>query len=122
MGLYRGFDAVVLGMGPKMAIRFTSFEGFKHLGTSVTGQSTPNGSVVFLAGLAAGITESICVVNPMKVVKIRLQGQNRVGGRGISAMPQYRNAFDAARCVIQNQGISSLCRGVSLAATSQGTN
>jgi solute carrier family 25 citrate transporter 1 len=122
MGLYRGFDAVVLGMGPKMAIRFTSFEGFKHLGVSVTGQSTPSSSVVFLAGLAAGITESVCVVNPMEVVKIRLQAQDRLGGGSCPAVPQYRNAFDAARSVVRNEGISSLWRGVSLTATRQGTN
>lgn len=122
VGLYRGFDAVVLGMGPKMAIRFTSFEGYKNLGASITGQSTPSSSVVFLAGLAAGITESVCVVNPMEVVKIRLQGQNQVSRGGLPAVPQYRNAFDAARCVVRNEGLSSLWRGVSLTATRQGTN
>lgn len=122
LGLYRGFDAVVLGMGPKMAIRFTSFEGFKHLGASLTGQSTPSSSVVFLAGLAAGITEAVCVVNPMEVVKIRLQGQHRVEGGAIATLPQYRNAFDAARGVARNEGISALWRGVSLTATRQGTN
>lgn len=122
VGLYRGFDAVVVGMGPKMAIRFTSFEGYKHLGASLTGQSTPSGSVVFLAGLAAGITEAVCVVNPMEVVKIRLQGQRRGVSGGVAALPQYRNAFDAARGVAQTEGISALWRGVSLTAARQGTN
>lgn len=122
VGLYRGFDAVVLGMGPKMAIRFTSFEGFKHLGASFTGQSTPSSSVVFLSGLAAGITEAACVVNPMEVVKIRLQGQHEVGAGGIAGLPRYRNAFDAARGVARNEGISALWRGVSLTAMRQGTN
>lgn len=122
VGLYRGFDAVVLGMGPKMAIRFTSFEGYKHLGASFTGQSTPSSSVVFFSGLAAGITEAACVVNPMEVVKIRLQGQHQVGGEGVGSLPRYRNAFDAARGVAQNEGISALWRGVSLTAMRQGTN
>lgn len=128
MGLYRGFDAVLLGMGPKMAIRFTSFEGYKQLGASLTGQSTPNSSVVFLAGLAAGVTEAVCVVNPMEVVKIRLQGQHRMAGTvvgaggGVAVLPQYRNAFDAARGVTRSEGSSALWRGVSLTAMRQGTN
>lgn len=122
LGLYRGFDAVVFGMGPKMAIRFTSFEGFKHLGASFTGQSTPSSSVVFLSGLAAGITEAVCVVNPMEVVKIRLQGQQRGAAGGTAGPPRYRNAFDAARGVARNEGISALWRGVSLTAMRQGTN
>lgn len=122
VGLYRGFDAVVLGMGPKMAIRFTSFEGYKHLGASLTGQPTPSNSVVFLSGLAAGITEAVCVVNPMEVVKIRLQGQHRAGGGAVAGLPMYRNAFDAARGVARNEGVSALWRGVSLTAMRQGTN
>lgn len=122
VGLYRGFDAVVLGMGPKMAIRFTSFEGFKHLDASLTGQPTPSSSVVFLSGLAAGITEAVCVVNPMEVVKIRLQGQHRVGGGAVVGLPRYHNAFDAARGVVRDEGMSALWRGVSLTAMRQGTN
>lgn len=122
VGLYRGFDAVFVGMGPKMAIRFTSFEGYKHLGASLTGQPTPSSSVVFLSGLAAGITEAVCVVNPMEVVKIRLQGQHQVGGGAVVGLPRYCNAFDAARGVARNEGLSALWRGVSLTAMRQGTN
>lgn len=32
---------------------------------------------IFLAGLGAGATEAVVVVNPMEVVKIRLQAQQR---------------------------------------------
>ena len=44
LGLYKGLGAVVTGIVPKMAIRFTSFEWFKNLVTNqetgvVTGQA-----------------------------------------------------------------------------------
>ncbi|MCO5588434.1 hypothetical protein L7F22_042390 [Adiantum nelumboides] len=57
-----------------MAIRFMSFEYYKAaLADRQTGVTSPQG--VFLAGLGAGTTEAVAVVNPMEVVKIRLQAQ-----------------------------------------------
>ena len=61
---YKGLGAVVSGIVPKMAIRFSSFEYFKEkLANPQTGQTS--GSGVLLAGIAAGATESVLVVTPM---------------------------------------------------------
>ena len=61
LALYKGLGAVVSGIVPKMAIRFSSFEFYKSkLADKETGKVTS--PAIFLAGLGAGITESILVV------------------------------------------------------------
>ena len=110
-------------MGPKMAVRFTSFEAFKSLLASPSGEIS--GTSVFLAGLGAGVTEAVSVVSPMEVVKIRLQGQRSVlatEGTVATAAPAYRNAFHAVRTVAGNEGVGALYQGGALTALRQGTN
>ncbi|CZR68806.1 related to succinate-fumarate transporter [Phialocephala subalpina] len=118
--LYKGFDAVVTGMGPKMAVRFTSFEAYKSAFASVKGDIT--GPDILCAGLAAGVTEAVCVVNPMEVIKIRLQGQKMVVAGVAPAVPEFRNAFQAARTIVWHEGVAVLYQGVTLTALRQGTN
>ncbi|KAL8741782.1 MAG: hypothetical protein Q9190_005653 [Brigantiaea leucoxantha] len=103
-----------------MAIRFTSYEWYKQLLADrrtgvVSGQGT------FFAGLAAGITEAVCVVTPMEVVKIRLQAQHHSMADPLD-IPKYRNAAHASYTLIREEGIGALYRGVSLTALRQGTN
>ncbi|ORY10459.1 mitochondrial uncoupling protein 2 [Clohesyomyces aquaticus] len=104
LGLYKGLGAVLTGIVPKMAIRFTSYEWYKQLLADkdgmVSGQST------FLAGLSAGVTEAVAVVTPMEVIKIRLQAQ-------------HHSMADPS---ISQRGFGALYRGVSLTALRQGSN
>lgn len=76
---------------------------------------------VQLAGLAAGVTEAVAVVNPMEVIKIRLQAQHHSLADPLDA-PKYRSAPHALFTVIKEEGFSTLYRGVSLTALRQGTN
>lgn len=119
LGLYKGLGAVLTGIVPKMAIRFTSYEWYKqllaHTDGSVSGQAT------FLAGLAAGITEAVAVVTPMEVVKIRLQAQHHSMADPLD-IPKYRNAAHALYTVVKEEGPAALYRGVSLTALRQGSN
>lgn len=62
-GFYRGVWTVISGVVPKMGIRFSSFEYFRHL---------TDGNIA-LSGLCSGFVEAIIVVNPMDVIKIRMQ-------------------------------------------------
>lgn len=78
-------------------------------------------SFVRLAGLAAGITEAVAVVNPMEVIKIRLQAQHHSLADPQNA-PKYRSAPHALFTVVKEEGITALYRGVSLTALRQGTN
>jgi len=91
LGLYKGLGAVLTGIVPKMAIRFTSFEWYKQL---LADKSTGivSGQATFFAGLAAGVTEAVAVVTPMEVIKIRLQGQP-VRGPGPDRMVVFQE-FD----------------------------
>lgn len=120
LGLYKGLGAVLTGIVPKMAIRFTSFEWYKQLlADPTTGSVT--GRATFLAGLAAGVTEAVAVVTPMEVIKIRLQAQHHSLADPLD-IPKYRNAAHALYTVVKEEGVGALYRGVSLTALRQGSN
>lgn len=119
LGLYKGLGAVMTGIIPKMAIRFTSFEWYKKLLANPDG--TVQGRATFLAGLAAGVTEAVAVVTPMEVIKIRLQAQHHSMSDPLD-IPKYRNAAHALFLVLKEEGFGALYRGVSLTALRQGTN
>ncbi|KAH9175065.1 mitochondrial carrier [Lactarius sanguifluus] len=106
LALYKGLGAVLSGIVPKMATRFASFETYKRwLADPETGH-TAVGSI-FLAGLGAGTTEAVLVVNPMEVVKIH------------STIPQCGHAVYK---IVREEGFSVLYRGVTLTALRQATN
>jgi len=119
LGLYKGLGAVLTGIVPKMAIRFTSYEWYKQLLAGQDGKITNKGT--FLAGLAAGVTEAVAVVTPMEVVKIRLQAQHHSMADPLD-IPKYRNAAHALYLVTTEEGVGALWRGVSLTALRQGSN
>lgn len=54
LGLYKGLGAVVTGIVPKMAIRFTSYEWYKQLLASEDGH---------VSGEATFFGENICISN-----------------------------------------------------------
>ncbi|UZJ55150.1 hypothetical protein CBS101457_004470 [Exobasidium rhododendri] len=120
LGLYKGLGAVVAGIVPKMAIRFMSFEYYKGiLADKETGVTSAKG--IFVAGLGAGTTEAVAVVNPMEVVKIRLQAQQHSLADPLE-VPRYRNAAHALYTIIREEGFFTLYRGVALTAARQATN
>ncbi|KAI5285836.1 Mitochondrial succinate-fumarate transporter [Ascosphaera aggregata] len=120
LGLYKGLGAVLSGIIPKMAIRFTSY-GFYRQCLMEKETGTISGPRTMLAGLAAGITEAVAVVTPMEVIKIRLQSQHHSLADPLDN-PKYRNAAHALFTVVREEGFGALYRGVSLTALRQGTN
>lgn len=119
LSLYKGLGAVVIGIVPKMALRFSSYEFYRSLLYEKDGSiSTSN---TFIAGVGAGITEAVAVVNPMEVVKIRLQAQHHSMADPLD-VPKYRNAPHAAYVIVKEEGFKTLYRGVSLTAARQATN
>ncbi|KAK9766205.1 Mitochondrial succinate-fumarate transporter [Basidiobolus ranarum] len=120
LALYKGLGAVVTGIVPKMAIRFSSFEIYKSwMANKETGKVSTGAT--FIAGLAAGVTESIFVVCPMEVVKIRLQAQRHSMMDPLD-VPKYRNAGHAAYTIIREEGAGALYKGVTLTCLRQATN
>lgn len=120
LALYKGLGAVVAGIVPKMAIRFSSFEAYKGLLADKTTGKVATSSV-FLAGLGAGVTEAVAVVSPMECIKIRLQAQHHSMADPLD-VPRYRNAAHAAYTIVREEGFATLYRGVTLTATRQATN
>lgn len=119
LALYKGLGAVLTGIIPKMAIRFSSYEMYKQALADNSGNVT--GKATFLAGLFAGVTEAVAVVTPMEVVKIRLQGQYHSMSDPLD-VPKYRSAPHTLFTVLREEGVGALYRGVSLTALRQGTN
>ena len=119
LSLYKGLGAVVIGIVPKMAIRFSSYEFYRSFFLDENGKISTGKT--FLAGVGAGITESVMVVNPMEVVKIRLQAQHHSMKDPLD-IPKYRNAPHAAYLIVKEEGFSTLYRGVSLTCARQATN
>ncbi|KAJ2080506.1 Mitochondrial succinate-fumarate transporter [Coemansia sp. RSA 988] len=120
LALYKGLGAVVTGIVPKMAIRFSSFELYKSwLADAETGKVSTTG--VFIAGTGAGITEAVAVVTPMDVIKIRLQAQRHSTMDPLD-VPKYRNAVHAAFTIIKEEGPMTFYKGVTLTALRQATN
>ncbi|CCE91220.1 Sfc1p TDEL_0C03310 [Torulaspora delbrueckii] len=120
IALYKGLGAVVIGIIPKMAIRFSSYEFYRTLVADKQTGIVSTGNT-FLAGVGAGITEAVLVVNPMEVVKIRLQAQH-LNPTAPGVAPKYKNAVHACYTIVKEEGISALYRGVSLTAARQATN
>ncbi|MCJ1473982.1 hypothetical protein MMC13_002638 [Lambiella insularis] len=115
---YKGFGPVIVGIFPKMGIRFTSFEAYKQM-LSGTGPITDQKT--FLAGLAAGVTEAVTVVTTMEVIKVRLQAQNSHSGAP-GHVPKYRNMAQAFYTIVKEEGPGALFNGMSLTALRQATN
>ncbi|ODV92117.1 hypothetical protein CANCADRAFT_82505 [Tortispora caseinolytica NRRL Y-17796] len=120
LGLYKGLGAVIAGIVPKMAIRFSSFEFYKTLVANKETNKVSAGGT-FIAGLGAGVTEAVLVVNPTDVIKIRLQAQSHSMSDPLD-QPKYRNAAHCAYTVVREEGVSALYRGVILTALRQATN
>jgi solute carrier family 25 (mitochondrial citrate transporter), member 1 len=108
LGFYRGLGAVVIGISPKMAIRFSSFEASKSkLHPYINNETARN----FTAGLIAGTIETILIVNPMEVVKIRLQSDKSLS-----------NVFQASGRIFSEEGIRGFYRGLVLTISRQAIN
>lgn len=116
-------DAVMccLGIIPKMAIRFVSFEYYKD----VIRRHIPLGdkSTNFMAGLSSGLTEAILIVTPAEVCKIRMQSQRHSLLDPIEANARkYGNVVRTAITIVREEGYSALYKGVVPTMLRQGCN
>lgn len=120
--LYKGLTAVYMGIIPKMAIRFLSYEQYKEVLANYTplGRST---TAVFTAGLASGLTEAVLVVTPAEVCKIRMQSQyHSMMDPAQMQHRKYKNVFQTAATIVREEGFGALYKGVVPTMLRQGCN
>lgn len=120
--LYKGLTSVWTGIVPKMAVRFSSYETFRHhLGAD---GPSPNRSLVFLAGLMSGVSEAVLVVTPAEVCKIRQQSQyHSLKDPSLNmADVKYRNVLQTAYTIVREEGVSALYKGLGPTVARQGCN
>lgn len=108
-GFYRGLSAVYLGVIPKNAIRFSTFDFLN--------QRLQNPIV---SGFGAGICEAIIVVNPLETCKIRVQSQYHsfITPQNIPKL----SLFQMAKYMIQTEGIKSFYNGLTMTIIRQSIN
>ena len=104
--LYKGLTAVALGIGPKLSMRFFSFEIYKQ---QLNAQD--NAYKIFAAGLMSGVTEAVCIVTPIDVCKIRIQSQFSSLAEPNKAL-KYKNVFQTAGTIVKEEGVSALYKGI----------
>ncbi len=125
--LYKGLTAVYMGIIPKMAIRFLTFEQYREALQKISGPP-PSGAeystaVNFTAGLASGLTEAIMIVTPAEVCKIRMQSQyNSLVDPAQLARRKYTNVFQTAVVIVREEGVGALYKGLLPTMLRQGCN
>lgn len=119
--LYKGLTAVYMGIVPKMAVRFSSFESYKEMLAGPDGKGSQ--AATFMAGLGSGVTEALLVVTPAEVCKIRLQAQFHSMADPVQlANRKYKNVLQTAYVIVKEEGISALYKGVVPTVLRQGIN
>ncbi|XP_041130412.1 solute carrier family 25 member 33-like isoform X1 [Polyodon spathula] len=101
--LFRGLGPNLVGVAPSRAIYFAAYSRSKEEFNAVF---VPNSNMVHMcsAGFAAFVTNSL--MNPVWMVKTRMQLERRV--RGVKQM----NAVQCAKYVYQSEGVRGFYRGL----------
>ncbi|XP_071963115.1 mitochondrial 2-oxodicarboxylate carrier-like [Antedon mediterranea] len=104
LSFYKGILPPILADVPKRATKFFTFEQYKQLFSF--GAPSPTALSFTLAGLASGVTEGF-LINPFEVVKVRLQAENQVFSKQISA-------WSMAKVIVHENGfgLSGLNKGL----------
>lgn len=113
--IYTGCPAFVVGNTVKASVRFLGFDSIKKLLADKEGKlSGPRGVV---AGLGAGLLESVVAVTPFEAIKTALIDDKQ------SAKPRYQGNFvtGSIRCV-KDLGLKGLYAGVVPVSLRQASN
>jgi len=122
LALYKGLTAVWMGIVPKMAIRFVSFEQYRDFLGRVAPSSVNATAITFSAGLMSGLTEAILVVTPAEVCKIRMQSQYNSMVEAAARHRKYTNVFQTALTIVREEGFGALYQGLIPTMMRQGCN
>uniref|UniRef100_A0A8C4ZRK8 Mitochondrial glutamate carrier 1 n=1 Tax=Gadus morhua TaxID=8049 RepID=A0A8C4ZRK8_GADMO len=103
-GLYKGLGATILRDVPFSIIYFPLFANLNHLGKRGVEGPAPF-YVSFFSGCLAGSTAAVAV-NPVDVIKTRLQSLNRG-----STEDTYSGVVDCIRKILRNEGPGAFLKG-----------
>ncbi|CAL1713763.1 unnamed protein product [Somion occarium] len=113
-GLYSGCTALMYGNALKAAVRFVSYDHFKHLLADKEGKVSPARSLV--AGLGAGVMEALFAVTPSETIKTKLIDDAK------SPNPKYRGLLHGTVSIVKEEGIRGVYRGLFPVMMRQGAN
>ncbi|KAI0033494.1 mitochondrial tricarboxylate transporter [Vararia minispora EC-137] len=113
-GLYSGCSALVVGNSIKAGVRFVSYDYFKSGLADSEGKVSPARSL--LAGLGAGVMESIFAVTPSETIKTKLIDDAK------RPNPQYRGLVHGTVQIVKQEGIFGIYRGLFPVMMRQGAN
>ncbi|XP_045164759.1 mitochondrial 2-oxodicarboxylate carrier-like [Mercenaria mercenaria] len=108
LSFYKGILPPLLAETPKRAVKFFTFERYKHL--FAYGGYLPQSMIFTLAGLCSGLTEAV-VINPFEVIKVKLQAERNV------LLSEQKSTYATAREILREHGFSSQGFGKGLTAT-----
>lgn len=102
--IYTGCSTLILGTAFKAGVRFLSFDSIRSRLTDERGVLSPSRGI--LAGMLAGVVESVTAVTPTERVKTALIDDAKSRHR------RFRGGFDATRSILATQGLPGLYRGL----------
>lgn len=112
--IYVGCSSLVAGTAAKAAVRFVAFDSIKS--TLVDENGKISGGRAVLAGLGAGVCESLLAVTPFETVKTALIEDGRRRHR------QYRGLVHGSMSLVKERGIGGIYRGATAVTLRQGAN
>jgi solute carrier family 25 citrate transporter 1 len=115
-GFYTGCPTLASSNALKASVRFLSFSSAQnYLRKPFERAGFGNAVVNVIAGLSAGVAESIAVVTPGECLKTRMIQDAAKGGRRLGM-------FGAIRDVVRSEGVFALWKGLMPVLCKQGTN
>ncbi|KAF8637153.1 hypothetical protein AX17_003057 [Amanita inopinata Kibby_2008] len=113
-GLYSGCTALIIGNSVKAGVRFVSYDHFKQMLADPQGKVSAPRSL--LAGLGAGMMEAIFAVTPSETIKTKLIDDAK------RPDPQYRGLIHGTTCIVRQEGLRGIYRGLFPVMMRQGAN
>ncbi|KAF7555172.1 hypothetical protein G7Z17_g2341 [Cylindrodendrum hubeiense] len=113
--LYTGASAFCVSNSAKSGVRFLTFDMVRDRLPKNPETGKPTKVSNMLAGVAAGVAESVTVVTPGENVKTKIV-EDRAGAR------QYKSTSHAIQTIVNTGGVRGLFRGVLPVTMKQGSN
>ncbi|KAJ5677873.1 mitochondrial carrier domain-containing protein [Penicillium maclennaniae] len=111
--LYTGCSTLVIGNMGKDGVRFFAYTSIKERLAGPNGRAGLFEGI--LAGMCAGITESVLAVTPSERIKTTLIDDAKSGQKSL------RGPLDAVRSIVRQGGVASLYKGLAATTIKQGS-